>query len=70
MGKLSDKQQSYLSRLRRLVGLPRYNAAKRRLGITTPGIYDLTRREAGMLIGALKAIQTELAMNIFGGVQQ
>jgi len=67
--KITDKQQSYLSRLRRQVGLPRYNAAKRRLGITTGGTYNLTRREATILINELKAEQTRLAMDIFMGAR-
>lgn len=67
MAKITEKQQRYLAHLRQQVGLPCYNAAKRRLGITTGGTYNLTRREAASLINELKAEQTRLAMNIFMG---
>lgn len=68
MAKVTEKQQCYVSYLRGQVGLPRYNAAKRRLGIATSGTYNLTRHETTILINELRAEQTCLTMALFMGV--
>ena len=49
----TKNQINALMYLRRRIGLDRWNRTKRELGITAPGVWELTFDEAYLLIGTI-----------------